>query len=140
MPSRIAVAILIALWLSAGPALAQSGLRLPERGEPGLDPRFARGWLAPQFDGFGFATPHWRDSLALSPGQRMNWSYSFGERYSLGISLRSYRDLEEEQRQFSLYGRYWFAPDWALSAETQSRETNGLWRLNDLRIGVQRRF
>jgi hypothetical protein len=40
------------VWLLAGlvasaSAFGQSGLRLPERGEPGLDPSFARGWLAP---------------------------------------------------------------------------------------------
>jgi len=40
----------------------------------------------------------------------------------------------------SLFGRYWFAPDWALSAEATSRESTGLLRLNDWRIGVQRRF
>jgi hypothetical protein len=39
-----------------------------------------------------------------------------------------------------VFGRYWFASDWAVSAETLSRDAAGLFRLNDLRIGVQRRF
>ena len=139
MPSRTFCQLaLIAALAAALPALAQSGLRVPERGEPGLDPAFARGWLAPDFDRFGFASTHWKDALGFAPSQRMNWSYTFGNRHSLGLSLGGVREYEYE-RQFSLYGRYWFAQDWALSAEATSRETSGL-RLQDLRIGVQRSF
>jgi hypothetical protein len=68
----------------------------------------------------------------------MNWSYTFGNRHSLGLSLGGVREYDYE-RQVSLYGRYWFAPEWALSAEAVSRETSGL-RLQDFRIGVQRSF
>jgi len=103
---------LVAGLLAAMSAFAQSGLRLPERGEPGLDPSFARGWLAPEYDRFGFATYQWRDpySFALEP------------------------------RPLSVFGRYWLSPDWALSAESASRDPTGLFRLQDFRIGVQRRF
>ena len=139
MPSRIFCQLaLVAALAAALPALAQSGLRVPERGEPGLDPAFARGWLAPDFDRFGFASTHWKDALGFAASQRMNWSYTFGNRHSLGLSLGGVREYEYE-RQFSLYGRYWFAQDWALSAEATSREASGL-RLQDLRIGVQRSF
>ena len=141
MPSRTFASICLALAVaSAVPAFAQSGLRLPERGEPGLDPSFARGWLAPDFDRFGFAHYHWKDAIGFAPSQRMNWSYSFGERSSLGMSMGAARDFDYDQRQLSVFGRYWFAPDWAVSAESQSRDATGLLRLNDLRIGVQRRF
>jgi hypothetical protein len=133
--SRLVLSVVLAL---AASAFAQSGLRLPER-EPGIDPAFARGWLAPDFDRFGFAHYHWKDAIGFAPSQRMNWSYSFGERGSLGMSLGA-RDFEYDQRHLSLFGRYWFAPDWALSAEATSRESTGLLRLNDWRIGVQRRF
>jgi len=68
----------------------------------------------------------------------MNWSYAFGQRGSLGMGVANSRDLEQE-RQLSLFGRYWFAPDWAFSAEMLSRDATGL-RPQDLRIGVQRRF
>lgn len=119
-------------------AQGQSGLRLPQRGEPGLDPSFARGWLAPEYDHFGFATYRWRDSAA--PVGRMNLSYSFTDRGSLGMSLGNGRELEEN-RQYSLYGSYWVSPDWAVSAETfGGRDAAGLFRLQDIRIGVQRRF
>ena len=65
MSFRILVrqALIIALAASA-PVYAQSGLRLPERGEPGIDPGFARGWLAPEYDRFGFASYHWRDAAS----------------------------------------------------------------------------
>ena len=122
--------------LVAAQAAHAQGLRPPERGEPGLDPSFARGWLAPDYDRFGFAnyTP-WRDA-GLPPGSRMHWSYAFGQRGTFGMSVAN-RDFEQE-RQVSLFGRYWFAPDWAFSAE-MSRDSTGL-RPQDFRFGVQRRF
>jgi hypothetical protein len=125
-------AALIGALLSAVPAFGQSGLRLPERGEPGLDPGFARGWLAPEYDRFGFATPYWRP--------RAEWSYTTPDRGNLGLSLSSRRDSEFDPRPVSVFGRYWFSQDWAVSAESLSRDTTGLFRLQDFRIGVQRRF
>jgi len=125
--------------LLAAPAFGQSGLRPPERDAPGLDPRFARGWLAPDYDRFGFATYHWRDALGFAPSPRTHWSYTFGERGSLGMSFANGREYDLE-RQMSLFGRYRLSPHWALSAETMSREPGGLLRLQDFRIGVQRRF
>lgn len=133
------VALLAAL-LGAQLAFAQSGLRLPERGEQGLDPSFARGWLAPEYDRFGFAAYHWRDAYGFAPAPRMHWSYAFGERGSLSMSLSNGREAEFDQRPLSVFGRYWFSPDWAVSAESLSRDTTGLFRLQDFRIGVQRRF
>jgi hypothetical protein len=132
-------AVTIALIVAA-PAYAQSGLRLPERSEPGLDPGFARGWLAPEFDRFGFLTYQWKDAYGFVPSQRMNWSYELTERTSLGLSMMNGREFDYDQRNVGVFGRYWFAPDWAVSAESMSREPTGLLRLQDLRIGVQRRF
>jgi len=126
--------------LAALPAAAQSGLRLPERAEPGLDPNFARGWLAPEYDRFGFAAYQWRDVYRFAAGPRMRWSYAFGERASLSMSLASPRDWDYEARPLSLFGRYSLSPEWAVSAESLSRDASGLLRLQDLRIGVQRRF
>jgi hypothetical protein len=123
---------LLAVLLGALPAFGQSGLRLPERDEPGLDPTFARGWLAPQYDRFGFAAYHWRP--------RGQWSYSFSERGNLSMSLANGKESDLEQRPLSVFGRYWFSPDWAVSAESLSRDPTGLFRLQDFRIGVQRRF
>ena len=131
---------LLLLFLFAGQALAQSGLRLPQHAEPGLDPTFARGWLAPDYDRFGFALYNWREAVGFAPGQRMHWSYTLGDRGGLGMSMGNGAYYLDENRQVSLYGRYSLTPDWALSAETLSRDASGLFRLQDFRIGVQRRF
>jgi hypothetical protein len=126
---------------AAGSAFGQSGLKLPERGEPGLDPAFAKGWLAPEYDRFGFAAYQWRDAYGFAQGPRMQWSYAIGERTNLSMSLANTgRDADLDPRPMSLYGRYWFSPAWAVSAESASRDATGLFRLQDLRIGVQRRF
>lgn len=125
--------------LAAGQAFAQAGLRLPERAEPGLDPTFARGWLNPEYDRFGFAAYQWRDTAGFSSAPRVSWAYSVGSRYDLSLSYNS-REVDFE-RQVSLFGRWWFASDWALSGEAVSRDQPGwLPRVQDFRIGVQRRF
>ena len=133
------VSFFLSFALATGVVFAQSGLRLPQQVEPGLDPTFARGWLAPDYDRFGFALHSWREAVGFAPGQRMHWSYTLNDRGSLGMWMANGRDLEE-QRQLSLYGRYSLTADWALSAETLSRDPSGLFRLQDFRIGVQRRF
>jgi hypothetical protein len=130
--------------LAAGASSAQS-LRIPDRGEPGLDPAFARGLLAPDQDRYGYGNFHWRDSIGFSVNQRMQWAYEFGQRTSLGMSVASGRDFDAaayglESRQYGLFGRYWFSTDWSLSAEAVSRESGTVLRLQDFRIGVQRQF
>ena len=135
---RACTALLLA-FLYAGQALAQSGLRLPSQDEPGLDPSFARGWLAPDYDRYGTALHNWREAVGFAPGQRMQWTYSLSDRGTLGMAMANSRELED-QRQLSLYGRYSLTSDWALSAETLSRDASGLFQLRDFRIGVQRRF
>jgi hypothetical protein len=139
-------AILLALLplLAAGAALGQS-LRIPERGESGLDPAFARGLLAPDQDRYGYGQFHWRDSIGFSASQRMQWAYALGQRTSLGMSLASGRDFDSaaaglESRQYGLFGRYWFGTDWSFSAEAVSREPGSVLRFQDFRIGVQRQF
>jgi hypothetical protein len=133
----------LCVLFTASAALAQSGLKLPDRGETGIDPTFARGWFAPEYDPFGFAAPHWRDAPSLAAGaSRMRWSYAFGGRTSLGLSLarEGYANELEPPRSMSVFGSYHFAQDWALSAESLSRDPLGLFRLQDFRIGLQRRF
>jgi hypothetical protein len=123
--------------LATGPVFAQAGLRVPERTEPGLDPSFARGWLAPEYDRFGFATYQWRDAVGFAPAPRMSWAYSFGSRADVSLSYNN----SYEYNQLSVFGRWWFSPDWALSAETVSRDQPGfLPRVQDFRFGFQRRF
>ena len=61
---------LFLLLLGASQAFAQSGLRLPQQDEPGLDPSFARGWLSPGYDRYGSALHNWREQVGFAPGQR----------------------------------------------------------------------
>ena len=114
--------------LLASSAFAQSGIYPPQRGELGLDPAFARGWLSSEYDLSGFSS------------QRPQWSYTFGERGSLGMALNTPKDLDQDSRQMSVFGRYWVSPSWAFSAETMTRDPANLLRLQDIRLGVQRRF
>lgn len=128
-------------FLAALPAFGQSGLKVPERGEPGLDPTFAKGWLAPEYDRFGFAAYQWRDAYGFAPSPRLQWSYALGQRGALSMSLANNgRDSDLDHRPLSVFGRYSLGQDWAVSAESASRDATGLFRLQDLRIGVQRRF
>jgi hypothetical protein len=129
---------LLLIFLYASQAGAQSGLRLPSHDEPGLDPTFARGWLAPDYDRYGTALHNWREAVGFAPGQRMQWTYTLSDRSSMGMAMGNSRELED--RQLSLYGRYSLNPDWALGVETLSRDATGLFLLRDFRIGVQRRF
>src|SRR3954462_13467586 len=109
--------------IAAAPAWAQSGLRLPELAEPGLDPSSARIWLAPEYDRFGFAAYQWRDAYGFGPTPRLRWSYALGERGNFSMSLANNgRDSEIDHRPVSVYGRYWIAPNWAVSAESLSRD------------------
>jgi hypothetical protein len=50
------------------------------------------------------------------------------------------RESDFDTRPLSLFGRYWLSNEWALSAESTSRDAGGLLRLQDFRIGVQRSF
>ncbi|HEX7053711.1 MAG TPA: hypothetical protein VF211_07225 [Burkholderiales bacterium] len=132
--------LLAAALLVCGAAAAQSGLRPPQLDAPGLDPALARGWFMPQYDRFGFASQAWRDSLGFAPARRMQWSYDLTSRASLSMSYLDSRQSDLETRPLSLFGRYWLSSDWALSAESMSRDASGLLRLHDVRIGVQRSF
>jgi hypothetical protein len=140
MPFRVLSRVLFGALaaVAATGAGAQSGLQ-PSTAL-GLDPTFARGWLAPDFDRFGFVTHPWREATGFAPAQRSHWTYSVSPRSSFGMSYANREFVDNEARQMSLYGRYWFSQDWALSAESLSREPGGLLRLQDFRIGVQRRF
>ncbi len=141
------LALVACIASTALPALAQDGLKLPTRAEPGLDPSFAAGWLNPARDRIGLAAYHWRDTTGFAPSQRMQWSYPFGRNSSLGMSVASGRDFDAapiygaETRQYGLFGRYSLAPDWSLSAEgTVSRDPiNSLLR-QEFRFGLRRDF
>ena len=133
---------------AALPALGQDGgLKASSRGEQGIDPSFAAGWLNYERDRLGFERYHWRDATGFLPSQRMQWSYTFGQSGSLGMSFMSGRDFESspiygaEARQYGLFGRYSLAPDWSLSAETTlTRDPINSLTRQEYRIGLRRQF
>ena len=55
--------------------------------------------------------------------------------FSLGMGMANSRALED-QRQLSVYGRYSLTQDWALSAETLSRDPSGLLQLRPSWWGI----
>jgi hypothetical protein len=124
--------------VTSAAAYAQSGLRLPHADQPGLDATFASGWWSPQYDRFGFASAPWRDRRGYAPATRLDWSYDVSARTRLSMSYAGEGDWSP--RPLTLFGRYWLSTDWALSAQSASRDAPGLLRLQDVRIGVQRRF
>jgi hypothetical protein len=136
---------------AASNAPAQEGLRLPSRGiEPvaggsGIDPAFAGGWLSPDGSRMASAPNNWREAIGFAPERRIQWFFPLG-RHALGVSLASGRYFDAapiygtEARQYGFWGRYSLAQDWSLSAETVSREPGTLFRLQDFRIGLRRRF
>src|SRR5918996_5505063 len=91
------VSFFLSFALATGVVFAQSGLRLPQRVEPGLDPTFARGWLAPDYDRFGFALNTWREAVGFAPGQRAQWSYTLSDGSSLGMSMGQGAYVEENR-------------------------------------------
>jgi hypothetical protein len=140
-------ALLVCLTGAPVLAVAQDGLKLPARGEPGLDPSLASGWLNPERDTLG-SRYYWRDSTGFTSfGQRMQWSYDLGRNYSLGMSLASGRDYDSapiygaETRQYGLFGRYSLAPSWSLIGEaTSARDPVNSLNRQEFRLGLRRQF
>jgi YaiO family outer membrane protein len=85
--------------------------------------------------------------MALS--QRVQWSYYVGDRGFFGLSLGQGLGVESAApeplssgyvRNVTLFGRYWFLPDWAVSAEAETQEQVGQSRRNDVRFGLRHQF
>lgn len=126
---------------AAFPAHAQSGLRATA-GPEGLDPAFAVGWHARAPYELGYIPGQWKHGIGFAPSQTLRWSYAFGEGSSLGLSYTGAKGLSYQasglESSLGLFGRYSLAPDWSVSAEAGAPA--GSLRLNDLRIGLRRRF
>jgi YaiO family outer membrane protein len=84
-----------------------------------------------------------------APSHRLQWSYFFGDQSSVGLSLARGREVENvgggalvtsDVRNVTLFGRWWFAPHWAISAEAETHEQGNLYRRHGLRIGLRHRF
>ncbi len=80
---------------------------------------------------------------------RVQWSYQVGDRGFFGLSLAQGLGFESaaleglpagDVRNLTLFGRYWFMPNWAFSAAAETQEQVGFARRNGVRFGLQHQF
>ncbi|MGZ8154006.1 MAG: YaiO family outer membrane beta-barrel protein [Burkholderiales bacterium] len=90
------------------------------------------------------------DGSALGAAHRFQVSYAYGDRNSIGLAYTTGRDIENpaltlglplaDVRDWSLSGRHWLSPNWALTYDVLSQEHAYLNRRQGLRLGVSRSF
>jgi hypothetical protein len=90
------------------------------------------------------------DGSGLGSAHRFRVSYAYGERNSVGLAYTVGRDVENpaltlgmplaDVRDWTLSGRHWLSPNWALTYDLLSQEHAYLNRRQGLRLGVSRSF
>lgn len=89
------------------------------------------------------------EDRGLTLSQRVQWSYHVGDRGFFGLSLAQGLAAESatpeglpiaDARNITLFGRYWFLPNWAVSAEAEMQEQVGYARRNGVRFGLRHQF
>lgn len=89
------------------------------------------------------------DGGGSAPSHRLQWSHYFNDRDHVGLSVGSGREVENvapaglltsKVRSVYLTGRWWFAPDWALTAEAGVHEQGSLYRRHGVRLGLRHEF
>jgi YaiO family outer membrane protein len=84
-----------------------------------------------------------------APSHRLQWSHYFNDRDYVGISVGGGREVENvapaglltsKVRSAYLTGRWWFAPDWALTGEVGVHEQGSLYRRHGIRLGLRHQF
>jgi YaiO family outer membrane protein len=86
----------------------------------------------------------------LGSSQRVQVSYLYGERNTVGLSYTTGREIDNpviplgltlnDARDLTLSGRHWLSTNWALTYDLQSHEQATLARRQGLRLGVSRSF
>ena len=82
---------------------------------------------------------------------RFEVSYLYGDRNTIGLAYTTGRDIDSiapspgvasaDVRDWTLSGRHWLSPNWALTYDVLSQEQQGLpVRRQGLRLGVSRSF
>jgi len=89
------------------------------------------------------------EGTGLGAAHRFEVSYLYGERNSVGLAYTTGRDLDRvaipatlslsDVRDWTLSGRHWLSPNWALTYDVLSQE-QVLFRRQGLRLGVSRSF
>ena len=90
------------------------------------------------------------EGSGLGSAQRFQVSYAYGERNSIGLAYTTGRDIENpaltlgtplaDVRDWSLSGRHWLSPNWALTYDVLTQDHSYLARRQGLRLGVSRSF
>lgn len=90
------------------------------------------------------------DGAALGSTHRFEVSYFYGERNTIGLAYTTGRDVESlalstgqslsDVRDWTLSGRHWLSPNWALTYDVLSQDQGPLYRRQGLRLGVSRSF
>jgi YaiO family outer membrane protein len=89
------------------------------------------------------------EERGVSFSQRLQWSYHVGDRGFFGLSLAHGLAVDTatpeglpttDARNITLFGRYWFMPNWAVSAEAEMQEQVGYARRNGVRFGLRHQF
>lgn len=89
------------------------------------------------------------DGGGSAPSHRVQWNHYFNDRDYVGVSAASGREVENvaptglvtsKVRSLYLTGRWWFAPQWALTAEAGVHEQGSLYRRHGVRLGLRHEF
>jgi YaiO family outer membrane protein len=90
------------------------------------------------------------EGTGLGSTHRFEVSYLYGERNVIGLSYTTGRDLDTpglapglavaDTRDWTLSGRHWLSPNWALTYDLLGHEQGSLYRRPGLRLGVSRSF
>jgi YaiO family outer membrane protein len=89
------------------------------------------------------------EGTGLGSAHRFEVNYLYGERNSVGLSYTTGRDIDNlsipstlslsDVRDWTLSGRHWLSPNWALTYDVLSQE-QVLFKRQGLRMGVSRTF
>lgn len=92
-------------------------------------------------------SPHGAGTVA---SRKFELDYHYGERNAVGFSLTSGREalglefpggtIPGDSRNFSITGRHWLTPDWALSYGVGALDEGGFYRRQGVRLGLRYSF
>jgi YaiO family outer membrane protein len=99
--------------------------------------------------GYTFYSGH-PEGSSSAPAHRFQFAYYYGDRDWVGISYTTGREVEyvgpprgtitSDVRDWTLSGRHWLAPNWALSYDLLTHEQGVLYRRQGGRIGIRYLF
>jgi YaiO family outer membrane protein len=90
------------------------------------------------------------EGAGLAAAHRLEVTYLYGERNTIGLAYTTGRDIDNipvpaglqlsDARDWTLSGRHWLSPNWALTYDVLTQDLGPLTRRQGLRLGVSRSF